>query len=147
MLDTVTKAIPALIRAAIESATPPEVQEIDVVVAIKGTTFVIGRDTALAASLVCAEDHVVTVIPRNRSLAPFDMQPGNQVHVSASAVGPITPGCTLPTNALPKQPDTSAPGMTLQAARRTVIAGDTVLLPVWLVNADNLANPQFRTHV
>ena len=143
LLDTVTKAIPGLIRAVIESATPPEIREVDVVLAVKGTTFVIGEDRALGASLVCAEDHVVTVIPRNASLAPFDLQPGNQVRVTASSIGPITPGCTLPSAAPIKEPDTSASGMTLQAARRTVAAGSSVLIPVWLINADNLANLNF----
>jgi Cohesin domain len=38
------------------------------------------------------------------------------------------------------QPNTAVAGMTIQAARRSVIAGDLVLLPVWLIKGANVAN-------
>ena len=38
------------------------------------------------------------------------------------------------------QPNTAVAGMTIQAARRSVIAGDLVLVPVWLVKGANVAN-------
>lgn len=41
------------------------------------------------------------------------------------------------------EPNTNAAGMTLQAARRTVIDGQTVTIPVWLVKATNVANLNF----
>ncbi|MGB8647363.1 MAG: cohesin domain-containing protein, partial [Anaerolineae bacterium] len=38
------------------------------------------------------------------------------------------------------QPNTNATNMTIQAAQRQVIAGDLVLVPVWLIKANNVAN-------
>ncbi len=54
------------------------------------------------------------------------------------------PGTPLP---LPPfgnpEPDPTAQRMTLQAAQRRVVANDLVLIPVWLINGDNVANINF----
>lgn len=141
----VTEATPALTRIAIDALKPPpEIQEKDVIVAIKGTTFVIGQDPSTGATLVCAEEHAVHVTPLNTALAPFELTAGNQVRVTADTVSDITPGCTLPSPIAIPQPNLGAAGMTLQAPQRFVTEGDTVLLPIWLVNAQNLANLNFE---
>jgi Cohesin domain len=53
--------------------------------------------------------------------------------------GNINPG-TVP----PGQPNTNATNMTIQAAQRQVIAGDLVLVPVWLIKANNVSNINFQ---
>jgi LCCL domain/Cohesin domain len=42
------------------------------------------------------------------------------------------------------QPNTNVTNMTIQAAQRGVIAGDLVLVPVWLIMANNVANINFQ---
>ncbi|MBU0494636.1 MAG: hypothetical protein KKA73_08715 [Chloroflexi bacterium] len=41
------------------------------------------------------------------------------------------------------EPNPNVPGMTLQAGQRRVPAGSTVLVPVWLIKGDNVANLNF----
>lgn len=42
------------------------------------------------------------------------------------------------------QPDTNVTNMTLQAARRFEVAGDTELIPFWLIKSQDLANLNFQ---
>lgn len=134
------------------AVTPPPEEKVSkfgasahtVVLAIKGTTFVFGEGATPNSSLVCVEEGVVAATPLNTSLAPFDVTAGNQAQVTESAVSPITAGCTLPTNPAIAQPNTNVTRMTLQAAERYVTASETVLVPFWIVNANNLANLNFE---
>ena len=54
--------------------------------------------------------------------------------VRAGSAGPGSDG----------QPNTGVTNMTIQAARRRVIAGELVLVPVWLIKAGNVANLNFH---
>jgi hypothetical protein len=111
-------------------------------ISVKGTTYILAHDAAKHASILCAEEGVVHLAPQNSLLAPIDVTAGNQVRVTSDSASPITPGCTLP-DSTAAQPNTAVPRMTLQAAQRYVVAGDTVLAPVWLVGSENLANLNF----
>jgi hypothetical protein len=117
-----------------------EIEDFNVNVTVKGTTYILASDPAQGATVVCVQEGVVHLTPLNPSLAPFDLTAGNQVRITADAVGPITPGCTLPTDLTVLQPNTNAARMTLQAAQRGVVVNDLVRLPVWLVKGENLAN-------
>ncbi|MGB8646595.1 MAG: cohesin domain-containing protein, partial [Anaerolineae bacterium] len=123
-----------------------EIDDFNVSVKVKGTQFVMGSDPVAGATVVCTQEGVVTVTPNNSSLAPLDLSGGSQVQVTTDAVGPITPGCTLPSSEAIPQPATNLNRMTLQAAQRYVLAGDTVLVPVWLVKGKNLANLNLEIH-
>lgn len=114
-----------------------------IIAAIKGTSFVMGEGTD-GSGFMCVEEGVVEVTPRNSSLSPFDLTAGNQVSVTADAVGAITPGCTLPPDTPIAQPNLNVNGMTLQAAQKYAIKGETVLVPVWLIKSNNLANLNFE---
>ena len=41
-------------------------------------------------------------------------------------------------------PSGAAAGLTLEAAKRRIVAGETALAPVWLINADDVANLNFE---
>lgn len=112
-------------------------------ISVKGTTFITAKDSTTGASIVCAEEGVVHITPKNAALAPFDLTAGNQVMVTDDSVSPITPGCTLPNNTTLPQPNTTVKGMTLQAPQRYVTAGDDVLIPVWIIHSEYLANLNF----
>lgn len=53
-------------------------------------------------------------------------------------------GNTGTTTGQPGQPNTNVTNMTIQVARRQVITGDVVLVPVWLIKANNVANLNFE---
>ncbi|MBI4670367.1 MAG: hypothetical protein HY741_01690 [Chloroflexi bacterium] len=52
-----------------------------------------------------------------------------------------SPTCKVPPTG--GDPNTNVSRMTLQAAKRTVIVGQTVTIPVWLIKAGNVANINF----
>jgi hypothetical protein len=62
-----------------------------VVTGVKGTDFTIGYDPDTKTSAVFVTQDSVDVTPTNTSLKPFTLSAGQQVEVTASQVGPVTP--------------------------------------------------------
>ncbi len=143
VLSTLGKAIRARVTGKDEIPSIAELEDYNVSVTVKGTTYILGNDPATGASIVCAEEGIVHLTPRNASLAPIDLQAGNQVQITANAIGAISPGCTLPDATTIQQPARNVSRMTIQAPRRFVFAGETVRVPVWLIKSTNLANLNF----
>ena len=54
-----------------------------------------------------------------------------------------SPTCKIPPTGS-GEPNTNVSGMTIQAAKRSVIEGQTVLIPVWLIKANNVANINYE---
>lgn len=142
-LNSWGKAIRATVTGKDEIPSIAELEDYNVSVTVKGTEYILGNDPATGASIICALEGVVHLTPRNTSLAPFDLQAGNQVQISANSIGAITPGCTLPDATNIAQPQRNLSRMTIQAARRFVFAGETVRVPVWLIKSQNAANLNF----
>lgn len=138
------RAIKYTVTGPPDHASQVQVNTEDFLVTVKGTTFMIGRDAAQGASIVCAEEGTVHVAPRDASVAPVDLPAGKQVQITASAIGAATAGCSIPSNAAVAQPNTNAARMTLQAAQRSLVTGDALLVPIWLVKGENLANMNFE---
>lgn len=136
-----------VIRYVVSSPDHPSnvmMEDDNVNIQIKQTKFLLAEDASQAASIVCAEEGVVHITPKNSSLAPVDVAAGYQVRITANEMSPVTPGCTLPVDTVIPQPNPNVSGMTLQAGTRYVVAGDSVLVPFWLVKAENLANLNFQ---
>jgi hypothetical protein len=142
-LSTLGRAIRAQVTGKDEIPSIAELEDYNVSVTVKGTEYILGNDPATGASIICALEGTVHLTPRNASLAPFDLQAGNQVQISANSIGAIAPGCTLPDASNLAQPQRNVARMTLQAARRFVFAGETVRVPVWLIKSQNVANLNF----
>jgi hypothetical protein len=72
--------------------------------------------------------------------------PPKPASVPATGAPPSTQGGnTIPTPPYGRpEPYTGSPGMTLQAGQRRVLAGSLVSVPVWLINAGNVANSNFE---
>lgn len=94
----------------------------------------------------------VSVQPTNSSLAPLTLQAGQSVIVTADKIGNVQQTQNAPSNSsvpgttlsMPPfgstEPYPAVNGRTIQIAQRHVPVGDSVLIPVWLMNANDVAN-------
>lgn len=115
-------------------------------------SLIVGYDPATQTTLVRMLNGSVNVSPKNNSLAPVTLQAGQSVLVTADKFGNVqqtqnapsdssVPGTTL---SMPPfgstEPYPAVNGRTIQIAQRHVPVGDSVLIPVWLMNANDVAN-------
>ena len=119
------------------------------------TRYFVGVAQDEATMVVALEDIAQVGMPdgSNRIDLPAGkrivVRPGEKPDISkiTDSTGRIDPGLesildgSQPAGSpVSSQPNTAVAGMTIQAARRSVIAGDLVLVPVWLIKGANVAN-------
>lgn len=81
--------------------------------AVKGTDFTFGYDPGTDTSTVALFEGLVTIIPVNTALPPFDLYPGQQVSVTSTEIGPVTPiGQNVPAKPLSAAPVQPVPAGT-----------------------------------
>jgi hypothetical protein len=127
--------------------------------AADGTYTLTGVPAGLAALSAFASGHVhktstVDLLAGKTATLDFQLQPGTDNAAPPSSGGGATPANQIPcdgaTGATHTRPPfgTAEPAaigcMTLQAGQRNVIAGQSVWVPVWMINGADVANINYQ---